>query len=425
MHARRLRPAALLPVLVVTFLLAGIATASAITRDTVLSRAQSWIDVPVPYSQSVWFQGYRTDCSGFTSMSWATRVRKHAYSYSTSTMHDVSHTIAAESLMPGDALLKKGYHVRVFYGWVDATHTTYVAYEQTGPWARSSIKSLASDLAYGYKPTRYDHIADGPPPWNAIANPTFDVWASGYPVWWNTPGDYPADVCTRTVGLTQSGRSSVGLVNPSTRVSHIVELSQTVKVIAGAPYLLTLWANTPASPAGLVVGLRFFDASGSAVGSSTMTGASTGVGATGLSQMILSAAAPATATTATVSIRLAGGSDSTEATGTSAVLDDVQLYVTGPVAATLSTSKAKVKRRHPVILGGSVSAPVPAGVVRVYVIGPGKHAAKVLADKTLAGGSWSIRFKPKTHGTYRFFATYLGYGPYGQATTGRVSVRAW
>jgi hypothetical protein len=198
-----------------------------------------------------------------------------------------------------------------------------------------------------------------------------------------------------------------------------------VKVIAGAPYLLTLWANTPASPAGLVVGLRFFDASGSAVGSSTMTGASTGVGATGLSQMILSAAAPATATTATVSIRLAGGSDSTEATGTSAVLDDVQLYVTGPVAATLSTSKAKVKRRHPVILGGSVSAPVPAGVVRVYVIGPGKHAAKVLADKTLAGGSWSIRFKPKTHGTYRFFATYLGYGPYGQATTGRVSVRAW
>jgi hypothetical protein len=207
-------------------------------------------------------------------------------------------------------------------------------------------------------------------------------------------------------------------------VSHIVEAAQTVQVIAGAPYVLNLWANTPAAPAGLVVSLRFFDAAGAVLASSSITGASAGVGATGLSPMSLSAIAPATAATATVSIRLAGGVDSTEATGTTAVVDDVELYVTGPVAATLSTSKTSVKRRHAVTLNGTVNSPVPVGTVRVYVIKPGKHAPKVLADKPLAGGSWSIRLKPKLHGTYRFFATYLGYGPYGQASSGRVSVKA-
>src|SRR5262249_19189865 len=34
-----------------------------ITRSEIINRAQSWADVPVPYSQNTYRDGYRTDCS--------------------------------------------------------------------------------------------------------------------------------------------------------------------------------------------------------------------------------------------------------------------------------------------------------------------------------------------------------------------------
>ena len=44
--------------------------AAAITRNTVLSRAQVRVDAPVKYSQKKYYAGYRTDCSGYVSMAW-------------------------------------------------------------------------------------------------------------------------------------------------------------------------------------------------------------------------------------------------------------------------------------------------------------------------------------------------------------------
>ena len=118
---RRRTPVAFLIPLAVAFVLLGASQAFAITRATVLDRAQRRIDLPVGYSQSKYYAGYRTDCSGYVSMCWAT-----GSSYNTRTFYQVTHRISVADLRPGDALLKKGYHIRLFYGWLDDAHTTYI-----------------------------------------------------------------------------------------------------------------------------------------------------------------------------------------------------------------------------------------------------------------------------------------------------------
>ena len=115
---------ALLPLLALALTLVGAPSALAITRESVALRAQSWVDRPVRYSQARHHLGYRTDCSGYVSMCWDT-----GFSWSTRTFSKVTHRIAVADLKPGDAMLKKGYHIRLFEGWTDDTHTAYVAYE--------------------------------------------------------------------------------------------------------------------------------------------------------------------------------------------------------------------------------------------------------------------------------------------------------
>ncbi len=96
-----------------------------------MTRAQSWLDARVPYSQSKYYTNqygrYRTDCSGFVSMVWAL-----SSSYTTRTLPSVSVRIAKEDLAPGDIMNAPGYHAAVFAGWVDDTMTKYWAYEQSG-----------------------------------------------------------------------------------------------------------------------------------------------------------------------------------------------------------------------------------------------------------------------------------------------------
>ena len=41
-----------------------------ISRQTIIARGQDWVDKHVPYDQGKTHDGYRTDCSGFVSMSW-------------------------------------------------------------------------------------------------------------------------------------------------------------------------------------------------------------------------------------------------------------------------------------------------------------------------------------------------------------------
>ena len=46
-------------------------SASPITRDQIMQRAQVWVDQKVPYSQTATKDGYRQDCSGYVSYCWA------------------------------------------------------------------------------------------------------------------------------------------------------------------------------------------------------------------------------------------------------------------------------------------------------------------------------------------------------------------
>jgi Repeat of unknown function (DUF5648) len=134
------------------------AMALAIPRDDVLARAQSWVSAKVPYDQGGYYGGYRTDCSGFVSMSWGL-----GKSYVTWTLPQVSHQISKNELLPGDILLRPHHHVVLFAGWADAGHTQYVAFEETPPKAITRVIPYPYWPGHGtYTPYRYNSIEDTP-----------------------------------------------------------------------------------------------------------------------------------------------------------------------------------------------------------------------------------------------------------------------
>src|SRR5262245_61994025 len=109
------------------------------TRSQALTRAQSWLSVGIPYSQSRCYRNeygdYRTDCSGFVSMAWG--VGGSGSDHWTGNFLEISHEIARADLQPGDALLRhEGNpdvdHVALFVRWADSAHTQPVVMEQTG-----------------------------------------------------------------------------------------------------------------------------------------------------------------------------------------------------------------------------------------------------------------------------------------------------
>lgn len=100
-----------------------------VTRSTMLARAQDWVDKHVPYNQQGSYDGYRTDCSGYVSMTW--ELSKPGLT--TSTLHTVSSNITKEQLLIGDAIICEGHHVVFFGGWSDAGKTHYYCYEESTP----------------------------------------------------------------------------------------------------------------------------------------------------------------------------------------------------------------------------------------------------------------------------------------------------
>jgi hypothetical protein len=130
------------------------------SRGNALMRAQSWLDVHIPYSQTSCYTNaygnYRQDCSGYVSMAWGLR-----HSYTTRDLELVTTGIAWDDLRPGDALNDWGSHVVLFVRWTDATKTKMIIVEQAGTvgtnqatWTRSTAASQ------GYTPIRYDNIVE-------------------------------------------------------------------------------------------------------------------------------------------------------------------------------------------------------------------------------------------------------------------------
>lgn len=134
--------------------------APATTRADIIRRAKQWVAARVPYSMSAyWGDGYRQDCSGFVSMAWNLPGNEW-----TGSLGQYGIRIAKDDLQPGDILLfhnpsnpEQGSHVVIFGGWTDYTHTYYLAYEETRPYARKQATPYAywsnSDryVAYRYK----------------------------------------------------------------------------------------------------------------------------------------------------------------------------------------------------------------------------------------------------------------------------------
>jgi cell wall-associated NlpC family hydrolase len=146
---------------VAPFTAAKVHYGGAITRANVIKRAKFWYSKNVPYSQSRYYwdvnhgKKYRTDCSGFVSMSWALTSSR-----TTRTLGAVSTKIAWKDLKPGDILLRAGHHVQLFEKWANKSHTVFWIYEEGS--TRSDMNhykvSVSKSKSSGYIPRKYKKI---------------------------------------------------------------------------------------------------------------------------------------------------------------------------------------------------------------------------------------------------------------------------
>jgi hypothetical protein len=411
-------------------------TGLAISRDAVLARAQVRIDKPVPYSQSKYYAGYRTDCSGYVSMCWATGT-----SWSTSTFFAVTHKISLAQLKPGDAMLKKGYHIRLFYGWADDAHTSYITYESGyGQIAACRIHDLATDLAAGYVPTRYDRITDSATPNNVLRNRTFDSWVRSYsqapeePVWWSaSDGTLGTTSATHRKDVYRTARNSLELGNPSEDSDQVAEVSQSATITAGVPYVLSVWARTPTDPSLLRLGVSYLDSDGNSIAETATAGDAWALNSTAFRRMSVKLTTPANAKRAVVSVRLGGGTTTdtagNPAAGTSAILDDISLARPQAVVS-IKASASRLRRGRSVSLSGSISPTSSIGVrATLYVQRPGsawkRFSATTVRDSS-GTAAWRTAYyfsKRMRRGTYRFRIVVPSFPGYLGATSSIVSVK--
>lgn len=99
---------------------------------------------------------YRTDCSGFVSMTWDV-----PYSYATprpgggQDLGDITRVIDKDQLTTGDALMAPGKHVRLFERWIDDRRTRYWAYDFGSTPVKHQVYLWGASGDYVYTPVRY------------------------------------------------------------------------------------------------------------------------------------------------------------------------------------------------------------------------------------------------------------------------------
>ncbi|MCP9951554.1 hypothetical protein [Actinomadura madurae] len=132
------------------------AAAPKVTRDQVIANAKTWnphTSSRVPYSQSKTHGGYRTDCSGYASMT--LRLPKPGPNTVGLASSTYSTRISMSQLKKGDLIIdaigsNTTRHVVIFEKWTSGKHTAYWAYEQRGGYgtdhgpARTACRAAAS-----------------------------------------------------------------------------------------------------------------------------------------------------------------------------------------------------------------------------------------------------------------------------------------
>lgn len=137
---------------------------NAVTRATVISRAQNWMSRNVQYSQTATATGpagkarYRTDCSGFVSMTWElTPTGLSAPNTTTLKTATYSTKIAKANLKEGDILDGPG-HVVLFQKWANSAHTTFWLYEEANPTEDMNHRVASLSTYSSYTAYRYNKI---------------------------------------------------------------------------------------------------------------------------------------------------------------------------------------------------------------------------------------------------------------------------
>ncbi|MCP2201624.1 hypothetical protein [Lentzea flava] len=162
-----------------------IAASATLTRSEVLTRARSWVDPNVKYSQLKSYTNqygtYRTDCSGFVSMAWGL-----SRSETTRTLHNFGTWLnSLDELKPGDAINDVENHVVLFVSWTDSSHTVANVYESTSyggiegpdPGTIASRYTRSKLVNGGYRGLRAHNVIDDAP--QAPAGVRSIVTASG------------------------------------------------------------------------------------------------------------------------------------------------------------------------------------------------------------------------------------------------------
>jgi hypothetical protein len=72
------------------------------------------------------------------------------FGYTTFTLPEVTHPIDKEELQPGDIMLCQSEHVVFFGGWTDASHASYVAYQEPGCHTQGPHYAFKSIVPYPF-----------------------------------------------------------------------------------------------------------------------------------------------------------------------------------------------------------------------------------------------------------------------------------
>jgi hypothetical protein len=144
-----------------TFAASGVKYGGTIKRADVIKRADNWYKRNVQYSQTAYAwdvnkgKKYRTDCSGFVSMSLALTSSR-----TTRTLDGVATKIAWKNLKAGDFVLRKGHHVVLFHKWANSAHTKFWIYEEASTKNDMNHRTVtvSERKSSGYVPYRYKKI---------------------------------------------------------------------------------------------------------------------------------------------------------------------------------------------------------------------------------------------------------------------------
>jgi len=144
-----------------------------ITREQIITRAESWLFPPVPYSRTEFHENeygtYRTDCSGYVSMAWGIPGRPPNIHGGLDTvgLALAGSPIGRQQLRAGDVVLNSigthlTRHVVLFVRWASADQAAYCGYEQAaGHGTRFRTFPYPHEISPGhYLPYRYLLVVD-------------------------------------------------------------------------------------------------------------------------------------------------------------------------------------------------------------------------------------------------------------------------